>query len=78
MHCVEVSNSSVPGLFADVSGVASLEVEGSGRGEDDCSVAGDFISEEVGCEDRSGGFELLSDLFQEGQCIVGSSSEGRS
>ena len=56
----------MPGLFADVPGVASLEVEGSGRGEDDCSVAGDFISEEVGCEDRSRGFELLSDLFQEG------------
>ena len=78
MHCVEVSDSSVSGLFADVSGMASLEVEGSGRGQDDCSVAGDFISEEVGCEDRLRGFELLSDLFQEGQCIVGSSSEGRS
>ena len=78
MYCVEVSDSSVPGLFADVPGVASLEVEGPGRCEGDCSVAGNFIGEEVGCEDRSRGFELFSDFFQEGQCIVGGSSEGRS
>ena len=53
MYCFEVSDSSVPGLFADVSGVASLEVKGRERCEADCSVAGNVVSEEVGYKDRA-------------------------
>ena len=56
LYRVKVSDGSVPGLFADVPGVASLGVEGPEQCAVNCSVTGNLVSEEMGCKDQGKGF----------------------